>query len=333
MSVRNRLLEIGAMIYTVTLNPSVDRTLTIEGFQVGGTFKASRVNLLPAGKGINVARVVATLGEPVVALGLVGEGEGGAFAAELASAGITDRLTRVPGATRASVTVLDPVGHTETHLREPGVEPPANALVRIEAELERAAEGDWVILAGSLRPGLQDTTYSALIRLCAARKANTLLDASGPGLLAGLDSRPTVLKLNLLELWQVHAGTASERAGRDLGSLSVPQVVLLARQVQARGIPMVVVSMGQRGALGLDRQRGAWHAQVSLDRQAIDTVGSGDALGAGWTVAWTWGLPFMEALKWGVACGAANTLVPGAGRCCKEDVERLVAAATARAVC
>ena len=107
------------MLYTVTLNPSIDHTLTVEQFQVGGTFKATHSERLPAGKGINVARVAATLGEPVAALGLVGRDSMPAFAAALAESGIENRLTPVPGAARISVTILDPAG--------PYRDPPARA--------------------------------------------------------------------------------------------------------------------------------------------------------------------------------------------------------------
>ena len=128
--------------------------MTVERFSVGGTFKASRSDRLPAGKGINVARVVATLGEPVVALGLVGEQDRDAFAATLPEAGIQNGLLPIPGVTRASVTILDPEMGTETHLREQGTPPPTGVLERVAARLEGARAGDWVVLSGRLPPGL-----------------------------------------------------------------------------------------------------------------------------------------------------------------------------------
>ena len=138
------------MIYTVTLNPSVDHTLTVERFEVGGTFKATHSERLPAGKGINVARVVATLGEPVAALGLVGRDSMPAFSAALARQGIKDCLVPIPGATRISVTLLDPLGRTETHLREPGPQPPIESLARVQDILDQVSDQDWVVFAGSL---------------------------------------------------------------------------------------------------------------------------------------------------------------------------------------
>ena len=154
------------MIYTLTLNPTIDHTLTIGGFRVGGTFKAAQSARQPAGKGINVAHVVATLGEPVVALGLVGEEDAPAFSASLAEAGIENRLVPVPGGTRISVTILDPEGQTETHVREPGVRRLPEGLAQVQAQLARLSPADWVVMAGSLPPGMAVEVYRDLIRVC-----------------------------------------------------------------------------------------------------------------------------------------------------------------------
>lgn len=315
------------MIYTVTLNPSIDHTLTVEQFQVGGTFKATHSERLPAGKGINVARVAATLGEPVAALGLVGRDSMPAFAAALDEAGIENRLTPIPGAARISVTILDPLGRTETHLREPGPQPPVEALGRVQDILGRVSVRDWVVFAGSLPPGLPVDAYRDLIRLCANRGAQTLLDANGPPLLAGASAPPTLLKVNLFELRQVDARQAVGTVEQEWDA-SLQDVLSAARRVRARGTPMVVVSMGERGVIGLDLGGTAWSAVTQLDRPVVDAVGSGDALGAGCVVALARGMSFAEALRLGVACGAANTLVAGAGRCHLCDIERLAARAT-----
>jgi tagatose 6-phosphate kinase len=327
------------MIHTVTLNPSIDHTLTVECFEVGGTFKAAQSERLPAGKGINVARVAATLGEPVAALGLVGQDSMPAFAAALASQGIEDRLVPIPGAARISVTILDPLGRTETHLREPGPRPPIEALERVQEILGRVSDRDWVVFAGSLPPGLPVDAYRALIRLCADRGAQTLLDASGLPLLSGVTAPPTLLKVNLFEVrmlypaWQAVGGQAEGTAERNrmfhpAWDASPAEIVDAARDLQARGVSMVIVSMGERGVIGLDPQGRAWSASTQLDRPVIDAVGSGDALGAGCVVALSRGTSFAQALRLGVACGAANTLVVGAGRCRLGDIEQLAARTT-----
>jgi fructose-1-phosphate kinase PfkB-like protein len=110
----------------------------------------------------------------------------------------------------------------------------------------------------------------------------------------------------------------------------LPEIVAIARRVQARGPGTVVVTLGERGAIGVDRSGAAWHAWTVLDRPVVDAVGSGDAMGAGLVVALTRGAPLKDAVRLGVSCGAANALVAGAGRCCRADIDRLAAAAIAR---
>jgi 1-phosphofructokinase family hexose kinase len=311
------------MIYTLTLNPTIDRTLTVERFRVGGTFKASRSVVLPAGKGINASRVIAALGEPVTALGLVGASDMASFLASLAQQGIANRLLAVPGTTRNSVTILDPADDSETHLREPGCVLPSEAMREIESALDALLPGDWILLAGSLPPGMPEDTYRTLSRRCAARGAYTLLDTNGSALLAGADAPPTLLKPNLFELWQLDQGHPDIQTEADLDDVPVKEVLAAAHRVRQRGIQMVVVSRGKQGVVALDSDGRAWQAAVDLDRAVVDAVGSGDALAGGLLVGLVRGEPLAEALRLGVACGAANTLSTGAGRCRREDIDRL----------
>ena len=319
------------MIYTLTLNPTIDHTLTIDAFAAGGTFKAAHATRQPAGKGINVARVAATLGEPVVALGLVGEEDASAFAASLKRAGIENGLLPTPGGTRISVTILDPQGETETHVREPGRAPPDEALAEVRARLERLSDGDWVVLSGSLPPGMAPGAYRDLIRACAARGARTCLDANGAPLLAGIEGPPALLKVNLFELWQVDEGRAEVQAERGW-DVALPELLAAARRLQARGVETVVVTLGERGAIGVGPSGQAWHARTRLDRPVVDAVGSGDAMGAGLVVGLARGGPLERALRLGVACGAANALLAGAGRCRRQEIERLDERAVVRSL-
>jgi 1-phosphofructokinase family hexose kinase len=329
------------MIYTLTLNPTIDHTLTIGGFAVGGTFKASQSTRFPAGKGINVAHVAATLGEPVAALGLVGEQNAPAFAHSLGESGIQNRLVSVPGGTRISVTILDPglgsEGQTETHVREPGVAPPPEGLAQVRAQLAQLSAADWVVMAGSLPPDMPAETYRDLIRVCARAGARTCLDASGPPLVAGVDAPPSLLKVNLFELGQVDETALDRKPIEGLAErvhdLATDEIVALARRVQARGAQTVVVTLGERGAIGVAPSGRAWHAQSRLEQPVVDAVGSGDAFGAGLVVALcrsaslSSDAALTRALRLGVACGAANALLAGAGRCRRDDVERLAAGA------
>jgi fructose-1-phosphate kinase PfkB-like protein len=248
----------------------------------------------------------------------------------------------VPGGTRISVTILDPGlgsgAQTETHVREPGVAPPSEGLAQVQARLARLSATDWVVMAGSLPPGVPVETYRDLIRLCARAGARTCLDANGPPLVAGVDAPPALLKVNLFELCQVDEAAALGRERIEglverARGLAMGETVALARRVQARGVETVVVTLGERGAIGVAPSGRAWHAQTRLEQPAVDAVGSGDAFGAGLVVALCRGAApdgdaaLGEALRLGVACGAANALLAGAGRCRRDDVERLAARA------
>jgi fructose-1-phosphate kinase PfkB-like protein len=189
-----------------------------------------------------------------------------------------------------------------------------------------------VVFSGSLPPGIPADTYRTLIRRCTERGARTVLDANGPPLLAGVDAPPTLLKLNLFELRMLHPAQRVEElqaeGTAEQGDVPLQDVLPVARRARARGASMLVVSLGERGVIGLDASGRAWSATTQLDRPVVDAVGSGDALGAGCVVALARGASFPEALRLGVACGAANTLLAGAGRCRLDDIEGLAARAT-----
>jgi fructose-1-phosphate kinase PfkB-like protein len=152
-----------------------------------------------------------------------------------------------------------------------------------------------------------------------------MLDSSGVALLAAVDGRPTVLKPNLFELWQIDRRQADVSAERNLEEWTVDEICAAARRVLARGVRVVVVSLGKRGVLGIEEGGIAWQAAVTLDRPVVDTVGCGDALAAGLVVSLARGEGLVNALRLGVSCGAANALVRGAGRCERQDIERLLA--------
>jgi fructose-1-phosphate kinase PfkB-like protein len=232
----------------------------------------------------------------------------------------------VPGGTRISVTILDPERETETHVREPGVAPPVEGLNEVRAQLARLSPADWVVMAGSLPPGMGVETYRNLIQICTQAGAKTCLDANGAPLLSGVAGPPTVLKVNLFELCQVD-GQQVEGLVERACELSLSELVAVARHVQSRGVEMVVVTLDERGAIGVGPSGRVWHAQTQLERPVVDAVGSGDAFSAGLVVALERGRTLDQALRLGVACGAANTLVAGAGRCDMDDIERLSARA------
>lgn len=257
-------------ILTLTLNPAIDRTVTLDRLVPGEVHRARAVRDDAGGKGINVASCLADWGLSVAAAGVLGSGNAAAFEALFTAKGIEDRFVWMPGETRTNLKLVDPAGTTDINLPGLALEPATLRAVR--ALLAEAAGPDTLaVLAGSLPAGAEPGLYAELTAELKARGARVLLDASGPALAAALAAAvlPDAVKPNRHEL--------EEWAGRPLPALA--DVVAAASGLVARGIPLVVVSLGADGAVFV-RDAEALHA-LPPSMEVASTVGAGDALVAG----------------------------------------------------
>ncbi|MFH1808119.1 MAG: hexose kinase [Pseudomonadota bacterium] len=298
------------MILCVTLHTSVDqaRWAASAGFhQPTSDLIGERV----AGKGVNLARVLATLGCPVRALGMVGQQDRARFETELAAQGIASAWVEVAGPTRRNLTTLDPSLGLESHERRPGFtvgHEQVEAMARLlEAEV---SAGDLVVFAGSLPDGVSGAQAMVLARICQRRGAEIALDSGGEVLRLGLDLAPLLIAPNQTELFELtgEARDAPLEVARQ-GATLLPSV----RQV--------IVTLGPDGALLMDATA-AWHARVHVDRP-VSSVGCGDALLAGFLDARRQHRSPAECLCRGVACGAAAAMQALAGDLELDDVETL----------
>lgn len=278
------------MILTITLNPSVDRTIAVDSLHRGEVHRATSGRVDPGGKGINVARALTAHGVKATAVVVLGGHEGDHLAGLLAEAGIEFVGVPVHGAIRSNVTVVEPDG-TTTKLNEPGPAlsaPEVSALLAAVAEHARDAE--WVVVSGRLPPGPDVDLYARMTRLAAASGARVVLDTSGPALAAGVAAGPALVKPNAEEL--------EELIGRPLRD--VDDVVAACREVVAAGAGAVLASLGADGAVLVEgeavlRARGP---QV----HPVSSVGAGDALLAGFLAAGGHGRAALaEAVAWGTA--------------------------------
>ncbi|SDD44416.1 1-phosphofructokinase [Actinokineospora iranica] len=284
------------MIVTVTANPSVDRTVEIDGLRRGAVLRARSALLDAGGKGVNVARALAANGHRATAVLPTGGAEGLQLTALLAAAGITVVEVPIAGAVRSNITIAEADG-TTTKLNEPGPRLSAGESARLAAATLDAAEGaDWVVLCGSLPPGVPVDFYAELTTRLRAKGVRVAVDSSGAALRAALPARPDLIKPNREELADL-----TGRAVRTLGD-----VLAAARQVLDGGVPAVVASVGAEGALLLTAE-GAWHAHGAV-AETRSTVGAGDALLAGFLAA---GRVGPDALAAAVAWGAAAASLPG----------------------
>ncbi len=293
------------MIVTITLNPSVDRTIEVGELVRGTVHRATGVRVDPGGKGINVARALAAHGVKASAVVALGGPEGDRLTAMLADSGVEIVAVPIAGSTRSNVTVVEPDG-TTTKLNEPGAALSA-AEVRavLDAVREQAAGADWVVVSGRLPPGADPALYADVVRIADLAGALTALDTSGPALAAALPARPALVKPNAEELAEV--------VGRPLAT--VGDAVGACRDVVRAGAAVVLASLGSDGALLVSDDE-VLHACVP-HVSPLSSVGAGDALLAGFLAAGARGAP---ALRAAVAWGTAAVRLPGSRMPGPDDV-------------
>jgi 1-phosphofructokinase len=282
-------------VITLTLNPAIDQTITVDRLVRGEVHRARSVRQDAGGKGVNVASCLADWGVPVTALGLLGADNAAAFEALFQRKGIEDRFLRVPGATRVNLKIVDDGDTTDINLDGPQVAPE-----RIDATLAEveglAGAGVLIILAGSLPPGCAPESYARLISRLRDKGARILLDTSGLPLRRALEGEvlPHIVKPNRHEL--------GEWCGETLDDMG--DVLRAAHGLRARGVERVVVSMGEAGALFLSGE-GALVAQLSAASVA-STVGAGDAMVAGVAAATVEGLDLERTARLATAFAVAK---------------------------
>jgi len=255
-------------ITTLTLNPAIDRTVTISGFTAGAVNRVERMSDRPGGKGINVAAALASHGQAVAAFGFLGRDNETPFKTLFSELGIDDRCLRLPGQTRVGIKITDPVRRETTDINFPGLSPSPRDLEALRAQLAVLA-GGWCVLAGSLPPGVEPVIYREFITTLKTRGVRTVLDTSGEALREALGADPDIIKPNVHELEAL--------LGRALPTEA--DVVAGARELVGGGVKLVAVSRGAEGAcfVTADQAVGARPPSVVVR----STVGAGDAMVAG----------------------------------------------------
>lgn len=288
------------MIYTVTLNPALDKTVTVPRFEVDAVNRVTELRQDPGGKGVNVSKVVAKLGGTSRALALLGGQAGERIEGMLAEAGIDVWAFEAAGETRTNLKIVDPELDTHTDVNEPGPEASPEALAgMLDALLAALAAGDIVVLSGSLPAGAPTDTYATWARACAAAGARVFLDADGEPLARGLEAAPFLAKPNEVELGRI--------CGRELTDEQA--VIGEAKGLVGRGVGLVVVSMGSRGAVAVDAERVVCARSPRVE--VGSTVGAGDSVVAALACALEDGMSLEETMRLAMATGAANVMQPG----------------------
>lgn len=281
------------MIVTVTPNPSLDRTITVDHLVPGEVNRASSVRIDPGGKGVNVSRALLANGGQTLAVLPLGGPDGTLHSTLLDAVGLPHVIVPIEGNTRTNVAIIEPAGVT-TKVNEPGPH-----LVDAEVAALRGAVppgADWVVLCGSLPRGTDPTLFTDVV---ATHRGRVVVDTSGPALAAAVAAGPHLIKPNLEELEGL--------IGRPLPTLG--DVRAASRELVAGGVAVVVASLGADGAL-LTTPAGQWFSSAAV-AQPLSTVGAGDCLLAGVLAALADGADPATALDQGVAWGAAAVALPG----------------------
>ena len=303
------------MLLCFTPNPAIDRVLLAPGFRHAESVRVADARESAGGKGVNVARVARTLGLPARICGPLAGANGRRIAALAEAEGFDARWCRLKdGESRICMLVIDAGARDTLVINERGPTIDAadwDALARLV--VAEAVQASAVAVSGSLPPGVPAEKLTVLLRELSARRP-VYLDTSGAALAASLDLPLALLKVNAEEL------------GDALGTrITTPaEAHAAAAHVQSRGSAAVIVSLGRAGAVAYS-PRNAWLARPP-EIAAISAVGSGDAMLAGVAAALAERRGLAEALRLGVACGAANTLAVGAGILRMDDITQLRAA-------
>lgn len=299
------------MIYTLTLNPALDRELTVPEIVFDNVLRADILRVDYGGKGFNVSRALAALDEESVAVGFVGGTTGEIITAGLSRLNIRTDFVPIAGETRTNISIVSQTQSNYVKVNEAGpVISPEEQQLLLQKVSRLAQKDDWWVLSGSLPPGVPATMYAEIIQVVQMAGAKVILDTSGPSLNHGCKAAPFLAKPNATE--------ARELTGIKQ-IVTNPQAVTAA--IHQLGVRNVLISMGDAGAVFSDGSA-IWVAHPPAVEER-NPIGAGDSSVAGLVRALAHQLDWPDALRWSMACGAATASLSGTAVGSKEVVELL----------
>lgn len=301
------------MILTVTLNAAIDKRYVVEEVRTGEVNRVKECVYTPGGKGLNVSKPAAIYGAEVTATGFVGGHAGHYIEDALEPFGIKSAFYHMEAESRSCINIWDEKNQLQTEFLEPG-------FTVTEADFERflehfqglAADADVVTISGSVPKGLDGTAYQRMVKLVREAGKPVILDTSGKLLEQGIKAVPTMIKPNLDEIRML--------TGKDC--TDPEEIIEAAKVLHGRGIRIVTVSLGGDGAVVVSDE-GAYRARVPRIH-AVNTVGCGDSMTAGFALGLSEGLSIRETLQKASAVSAAAAMREETGFFVKEDMERLL---------
>ena len=301
------------MILTVTLNAAIDKRYVVEGFRTGEVNRVKECTYVPGGKGLDVSKPASIYGAEVVATGFAG-GHAGAYIEDaLKPFGIRSAFYHVDAESRSCINIWDEVNQVQTEFLEPGFTLTEEDFAGFEAKFRQLVqEAKVVAMSGSVPKGLDGTAYQRLVKIVKDAGIPVILDTSGKLLEMGIEAIPTMIKPNIDEIRML--------TGKRCDDIS--EIIEAARAIHERGVKIVAVSLGADGSLAVGDD-GIFRARVpKID--AVNTVGCGDSMIAGFALGLSKGLPLEETLRLASAISAAAAMREETGFFVMEDMEKLL---------
>jgi 1-phosphofructokinase len=303
---------------TVTLNPAIDWTISISHFAANKVNRVEQQQQHPGGKGVNVASILADYGHAVAVSGFLGRENSATFEELFARKRIADHCIRIAGQTRVGVKISDPALQQTTDINFPGQAPTPADVEALFGQLAGLG-AEWVVLAGSIPPGVAPTIYRDLVIALKEQGRKVALDTSGEPLRRALEAAPQIIKPNVHEL--------GELLGTSLDTTAA--VVAAAREYLARGTQLVAVSMGADGACFVTDHEVVVARPPQVEVQS--TVGAGDAMVAGIVAGQLRGLTLAECARLATAFSLDAITHIGSGLSSVEAIQGLMERVTVEA--
>jgi 1-phosphofructokinase/tagatose 6-phosphate kinase len=304
------------VIITVTLNAAIDKSLSVPNFRLGRRHRTVEQRTMPGGKGVNVARTLKNLGQPVIATGFAGGATGTRIVEALTQESILSDFVRISDESRTNTSVHDPTGGGETEINERGPQVSEQEVELFRDKLLYLARGaDIVVFAGSLPRAVDTTIYADLVPELRRLGVTTVVDAEGEPMRLAIRAEPDVVSPNVLE--------AEELVGHEFNDEQ--DRVAAAGELLELGAREAIVTLpdGCVANVTVDGRPSLYRTWIA-PREAVATIGAGDAFLAGYVAARYEGSAPPECLRYGVACGAESTQRLGAGVVDAQGVERLL---------
>ena len=302
-----------ARIVTITLNPAVDQTLYFTQFHVGQVNRVGRERFDPAGKGINVAKVINSLGQDVAVSGFLGRENAKIFEQYFQAQAIANHFIKVNGATRVNTKIIDEACGQVSEINFPGIYYGPSDLQKLKNVIKQlAGESKLFVLSGSLPGEAPLDIYREFTEILKSYDCKVFLDTSGGALAEGIKAKPYAIKPNLDELKQLMGHSMDHES----------DVLNAVETLISGGIAKVVISLGGKGALIADRTQRLLVRPP--DVKVSSTVGAGDAMVAGLVYGEAQGMSLVEQARWATAVAAASVAQPGTQAGKLNDVEKLL---------